>query len=466
MNTFFKSLHGELKPNKHSLFFKGQLLVLTGYLIAIAETIFAITFRLTPATMKDTLIISSLVLSTSLIMTIIVYFKKHLFIWQEWMMFFIYVIIYLSCYCLWIYKLGELRFLGLLNAIIAVTIVLQYTNMLQSLVMSISTFICHISIVYYSVYYQHQPGSLVREIYLASCLLPAFIVISVIASYMNRKRKQVQFAKNKLETMYNELTDINGLLRFEHSRSVIEMELARDIQVAFFPSSPPFTDDWDIALISKPSCGVSGDFFDFYCDEKKLLGISLFDVSGHGVAPALITILSRPVFYKNFNSKINQEFGAVFEASNRDLFEQLDDVHIFITGMMLRFSGNRVEYINAGHPDLLCKRSKTRVVEKITDPEGKSKGHPIGIDLNNVTYKAISFNIERGDFLLLYSDCFIDCRNCNGEYYGVNRLISSLSSVEGENSREILDYIIKDFYKFAGNVNLNDDLTLIVARKK
>jgi serine phosphatase RsbU (regulator of sigma subunit) len=66
---------------------------------------------------------------------------------------------------------------------------------------------------------------------------------------------------------------------------------------------PPVVSGWDIAFTSRPKSGVSGDFYDFYTNGDKLEGLSLFDVSGHGVAPALITILS-----KLFSSEILKSF--------------------------------------------------------------------------------------------------------------------------------------------------------------
>lgn len=465
MNSTTPKYSRIIKTERYDLFFRGQLLVMAGYIIATLETLLAIKFGLTPITIKETAVISSAVLITSAILIMIIYLKKSILIWQEWLVFSIYLIIYLFLYCIWVYKLREFRILGLINSLIAVSIVLSYTSMVQSLMMSLSTLSCHLGTVYYALFFKNQPGNFKSEIFIIICVFPAYLIISIAAYYLNARRKQLEHTKRDLENLNMELNDANGVLRFEHSRSLIEMELAREIQSAFFPSHAPESDDWDVAFINRPSAGVSGDFYDFYYEGRKLKGISLFDVSGHGVAPALITILARPVFYRHFISLPGESLGRVFEEANSELIEQIEDVHIFITGLMTRLCGNRVEYVNAGHPDIIVRQKSTGAVHKIPEKSHALKGHPIGIK-DGIQYSSLSFEMQSGDVMLLYSDCFTDCRNCDGDYYGDMRLSRSLAAATGCTSSEILDGIVKDFYEFAGEKNVSDDMTLIVVIKK
>lgn len=292
---------------------------------------------------------------------------KIRYVWYELAIFIAYLSTFLAAFCIWVFWLGEMRFLGILNGFTAVTIVLSYTNALQSLSMSISTLVCYYSVVWYSIKIAGQPGSLERETFFALCLIPAFILISVAAYYMNKRRRDLKRARNGLQILYNELSTANNRLVNEQHLTEIEMNLANEIQSAIFPRKVPEISDWDIAFVTKPYGAVSGDFYDFYSKGDSLKGVSLFDVSGHGVAAALITILAKPVIYTYFNNSGSSDLGDVLEYANSDLFDQLEEVNLYITGLLLRMKDNNVEYVNAGHPDILWYQQSEKKVSVIGD---------------------------------------------------------------------------------------------------
>lgn len=450
---------------RYNPFFRGQFLVLAAYLIAIVETFIAIKLGLTSITYKETMCLSAGLISFSVIMILAVYIKKEISPALEWSLFMTYMVVYLFVYCFWVYRLQELRLLGLLTALMAVTFVLTYTSMLQSLLMSLLTLSCHLSVVYYALEIKAQPGNIMQELYLSGCLVPALVLLSVAAYQVHKKRGEAYRIRLELEEMNTDLTEANIMLRFEQSRSKIEMDLAHDIQRSIFPLTAPDDEVWDVALTSVPSAGVSGDFYDFYTKGNRLNGISLFDVSGHGVASALITILAKPVFFRNFNRFSGANLDLVFEISNKELLSELGGVNSFITGIMLRFTGNTIEYINAGHPDILLRSAATNTVAQIDEGNHKFKGHPIGLKSTNLSYKTRQFTAASGDVLILYSDCLLECRNDQGEFYGDEIIFKTFAAATGETAKEIMDFIVKDFNDFAGN-NIHDDMTLIVLRKK
>lgn len=72
--------------------------------------------------------------------------------------------------------------------------------------------------------------------------------------------------------------------------------------------------------------------------------------------------------------------------------------------------------------------------------------------------------MEKGDSLLLYTDCLIESRNLAGDEMGVNLLKKIFAKVPAENSKKILDYIIDVFDAYTEAVPLRDDLTVIVLK--
>lgn len=362
--------------------------------------------------------------------------------------------------------LQELRIIGLLTAFTAVTIVLSYTNRLQSLLMSCTALIGYIAVVYYSIILNNQPGSFFRELFFTLCMIPAFMLIAVVSEYLNKKNEELGVAKCRLENLNEHLVESNNKLQHEQKINAIEMDLAHDIQRALFPLTPPMTEDWDIAFMTKPKSGVSGDFYDFYHCDNNLQGISLFDVSGHGVASALITILAKPVIFRNFNSLLNERLGQILKASHDDLLEQLEEVNIYITGVLMRMNNNMVEYVNAGHPDIIHKENSTGKVRAITDKEGNFKGGPLGIGSIKLKYNTLKFPVAENDFIIIYSDGLTEARNNKGLSYGSGRLVKTIKNIKETDAAEILKLLLGDFNRFRGEEPSNDDYTIIVARKK
>ncbi len=459
------SLTSIVPSDRYALFMRGNILVFAGYTIATLETFIAIYFELTDLSYKTTLYISISILSLTFILTAITYFSKRLLVWQEWFIFGIYLITFFIAFSFWVYGLENLRILGILNALTAVTIVLSYTNLVQSLLMSLPTLACYYSVTWFSIKVAGQSGSFTREAFFTFCLFPAFLLISSAAYYMNKKRKDLNRIKYKLEDLNATLSEANEKLRKEQMLTEIEMDLASEIQQAIFPAKAPQTDDWDIAFVTKPYGAVSGDFYDFYSSNSSLYGLSLFDVSGHGVAPALITILAKPVLYNSFNRLESSSLGKVIEAANTELIDELSDVNLYITGLMLRMNGMDVEYVNAGHPDLLHFKKADGTVHTVPDSTNQFKGHPIGVSSSRQIYESFNFTVSSGDYIIIYSDGLTEARNYMGEQFGKDRLSDVVASSKSASAEIILQNIMGSFKDFTGSIKAGDDITVIVAGK-
>lgn len=458
-------LFKETDPYRYFLLYKGQILVFAGYTMVSLETILAIKLGLTQITYKETLIISSSVLLVTLLLFLFIAMNKKLLVWQEWMVFLVDMMFYLAFFCLWIYLLGNLRILGLFSSLVAITIVLSYTTFFQSLFMSMTTVICYFTVTYFALTRGGQYGSLEREGFLTFSLFPAYLLIAATAKMMEIQRRRAQHVSRELEHANKDLHELNRKLMYEQSLSEIQMELAHDIQTSLFPAKPPVVKDWDIAFISTPKSGVSGDFYDFYTDGDSLEGISLFDVSGHGVAPALITILSKPVLYRNFKKLSSDRTSGIIDSTNQDLMEQLEEVDIYITGVLLKIRGNIIEYVNAGHPDILHLKSSTGRVKIVADPECRFKGKPIGISSRESQYCSLRFSIASGDSILMFTDGIIESRNSLGVPFGRERFEKAFAETSGMGASQALEHLMRRISEFSGDEPAADDMTVIIARR-
>jgi len=288
------------------------------------------------------------------------------------------------------------------------------------------------------------------------------------------RTKQLNIANREIETAMTELEATNDHLigtnnSLEKSKSIMDrdMKMAVKVQEGFFPNEQPHTKDWDIAFEFKPMSGVSGDLYDFYIDdENNLQGVSLFDVSGHGIASGLITILARSIAYHEFYRLKSEKLNRIIEEINNKFIDEFGQIDNYLTGVMLKFNVNSVEYVNAGHPGILKRNYKSGKVDTVEPEDEEMKGHFLGINMMQENFSAVNFEMESKDSILLFSDCLTESKNISNEEYGLDRLMQLFSSNNSESAQDILDSIINDLLLFKGEASMEDDLTVIVVQKK
>ncbi len=364
-----------------------------------------------------------------------------------------------------VFRMQEFRIMGLVFALVAITIELPFTTFYELLFISGGAALAQVCVSFYAVHYARQSGSFGTELFYTICLLPALIIISYVARQISLQRRVIQSDKRMLEEMNEQLRASNAEIVKARGDELIEMELACQIQESFLPALPGDRCGWDLALHYKPRRGVSGDFYDFYIKDDVLRGMAIFDVSGHGVSSALLTMLVKPAVYREFTRMDGHGLGHIIRRVNEHMTREISSLDSYITGLLLRFSGSSVEYINAGHTDLLLRKSGSGKVKTVEAGDTRFKGEPVGLRRETLPGKTLQFNVASGDVLLLYTDGILEGGATETDRFGRDRLMASLEAAPAGSSREILDHIIGDFIAFMNYQEIKDDITLIVARK-
>jgi len=289
---------------------------------------------------------------------------------------------------------------------------------------------------------------------------------------VEERTAQLETANNDTIAALEEMESINerlikANLNLENAQRIMkrDMDMAEQVQSRFLPKTPPVTAGWDIAFTYKAMAGVSGDFYDFYSANENLTGISLFDVSGHGIASALITMISKSVIFRVFRSNFDLPLNTVMNIIDEELISEIGSVGNYLTGIILRIDGNIVEYVNGAHTNLLLKKNGSPHVSCVHSPSGDIRGKLIGMATIDENYTSMTFTVGDGDYLLLYSDCLTESARDN-ERYGMERLKQSFQAApQGISAHDMMESILGDFYHFTGNMTLQDDLTVIVAKR-
>ena len=167
-----------------------------------------------------------------------------------------------------------------------------------------------------------------------------------------------------------------------------------------------------------------------------------------------------------------QEFTEGQDIPLKDTVQKINDRFIlekgpidnYITGILLRCDGGKIEFVNSGHQRPLLYKSKTNSLEFIENtPEAFGA---IGISCFPSVFDSVSFEMESGDELILYTDGIVDCENQKKEVFGYDRLIDSFKRSRGFTAEEQLELLYNELAVFAGEVEPEDDKTLVILRKK
>ena len=244
-----------------------------------------------------------------------------------------------------------------------------------------------------------------------------------------------------------------------------DLKLAEIVQKSIYPSRAPKTSKWDCAYIFKPMASVSGDVYDFYYDDKgSLNGAALFDVSGHGVASGLVGILSKYLAKDTFRENKNEELSALARTFNKKLIKEKANVENYLTGILLRITDSKIEYVNAGHTDLLCVDSK-RKVSVAGGANGSFRGSFLGIEGLPDNFETVDIPLEKNSCYIMFTDCLTESRNLAGDELGIELLQKILARApQGTSAKQLLEYLIDIFEAFTEAVPLRDDLTVIVLK--
>ncbi len=273
----------------------------------------------------------------------------------------------------------------------------------------------------------------------------------------------IEVADKTQEIMYK-----NRILQKQQQLQQRDMKMAELVQKSFYRQTPPETKHWECAFYFRPMSSVSGDVYDFYMDKKagELKGVSLFDVSGHGVASGLVGILSKYLAKQVFSSCREKALDVTLKNFNKTLTDAKGLVENYLTGLFLRIDGGKIEYVNAGHPDVLVRTPADRAVHALGGGVDDFRGSFIGIDGLPEDFKVVEETLEKDSYILLFTDCLIESRNLMGFEMGERTLSEVFSKATGKTAKSVLSYILEAFSCFTEGIPLKDDLTVIVLHYK
>jgi serine phosphatase RsbU (regulator of sigma subunit)/catechol 2,3-dioxygenase-like lactoylglutathione lyase family enzyme len=242
----------------------------------------------------------------------------------------------------------------------------------------------------------------------------------------------------------------------QERRASQEIEIAKQVQARLFPQVRPPAKTLEYAGVCLQARQVGGDYFDFLDLGQHRLGLVIGDVSGKGIAAALLMAnlqanlrsqcalaLTNPELYL---SSVNRLF---FENTTENAFASLFFAEYCDNSQSLR-------YANCGHLAGLVLQADG------THQRLASTATLLGL-FRDWNCSIGEHQLQPGDTLVLYTDGITEAENDKGEEFGEKLLIEKLRDHRGECCQSVLEAVTNEVRKFSCGEQ-RDDITLIVAK--
>ncbi|PWU06843.1 MAG: hypothetical protein C5B51_11475 [Terriglobia bacterium] len=235
-----------------------------------------------------------------------------------------------------------------------------------------------------------------------------------------------------------------------------DLELATQIQARLLPAKDIAAGNWETHYRYEPAGLVGGD----YCEiagpsDGKPLFFAIGDVAGKGVAASLLMTHLSAIFRSLLS--LDLPLREMMSRANR-LFSESTPVTHYATLVAGRTTESGVELCNAGHcRPLLLRQNATERID--------STGLPLGL-FSDARYTIRHIPLNSGDSLILYTDGITEAEDPEGNSYEEERLIGSLHNHAARDGMVMTESVLRDVTHFRGPCPQQDDMTLLVVRRR
>ena len=236
-----------------------------------------------------------------------------------------------------------------------------------------------------------------------------------------------------------------------------ELETARRIQSSILPSRTPAILGLAIATRYIPMTEVAGDFYDFIEVDDSHLGVLVADVSGHGVAAALIASMVKVAFQAQTGHA--NDPAKVLAGIRQTLSGQLGEQFVTAAYVYIDMVAGEMSYAGAAHPPLFVRSAGEGDVSTFEE-----NGLMIG-PFPEATYASVKRRLSPGDRILMYTDGIVETPNEAEEQFGDGRLKRSLANCSQLTAEQYVDFLLAEVVSWANLPRwepAGDDLTLVV----
>ena len=286
-------------------------------------------------------------------------------------------------------------------------------------------------------------------------------------------------AGERIVGMQAELREKNDLLsgaldQLRHAHEAINRDLveARRFQQSLIPNRERVFDGGRVSYMYRPCGHVGGDFFGLFRVTDTRIGLFSMDVSGHGVASALLA--ARVAGYLSGTSP-EQNIALVADARGRPGMRRPEDVCARLNELMLTqmetdlyltmiladcdLRTGEIRMAQAGHPNPAILRRSGEV-----ERPGQG-GLPIGL-IPGASWTGFDIRLDPGDRLLALSDGVTECPDPSGSEFGDEGLAAFARRHADTAGTAFLDALNWELDRHSGLQDLPDDVSCVLLERE
>lgn len=277
-------------------------------------------------------------------------------------------------------------------------------------------------------------------------------------------------AQRALEDKNDKLS--NTLEELSEAYALIEKDLkgARAFQHALVPDRHIEFGTTSVSLLFKPSGHVGGDLVGHFPVNEQEICVFSVDVSGHGVASALMTArvasyLSGTDANRNIALRVTDSgpilapLDVVCAELNQILLEDQDsDQYLTMTIAGINLESGQVKLCQAGHPSPLVQRSNGAIEYR------DLWSTPIGL-IDEAEFAQDVLKLEKGDRLVLYSDGLTECPDPSERLLDEEGLARIFETRSNKLGLELVDEVLVELVEYCGGDAFPDDVSAAIIQR-
>jgi phosphoserine phosphatase RsbU/P len=237
-----------------------------------------------------------------------------------------------------------------------------------------------------------------------------------------------------------------------------QLQIAAELQARLLPAGPPLVEGYSIAGLCTPAYEVGGDYFDYIRLENGRLGIVVADVSGNGIAAALLMTSFRALLIPGARAGMPP---AELMGRMNALLPEFARKRDFVTAFygILDTTKGTFTYSSCGQNLPFLVRADGRI-ERLT------QSGPSLIILPDARYRTGTAALREDDLLVLYTDGVVELFDSDGQEFGTERLEEAVRRARAGSADAVLREILAAMRSFSGPEGSQDDSTLVVIKRE
>ncbi len=275
------------------------------------------------------------------------------------------------------------------------------------------------------------------------------------------------------EALAKQLNEINDEIYERNLQVEKDLNVARQLQQSLLPPELPNTaindpglefqfskchfinDTIRITGLYVPCDALGGDLYDVMHFSDDTIGITVADVSGHGVPAGFITAIFKASFYRTTHMFTSP--GDILFNLNNELANIIKTGE-YITAIFCRIlnGGRTVQYSGAGHPYPILYRAASGELERLTE-----NGPPL-VWFKDMDYPVGEVPLEPGDKLLIFTDGISEMKNPGRDILGEEALEQLFLKHAKAGSPAPLDAMVMELSDYTEGHPLEDDMSAVL----